>query len=150
MNQKRIEWRSLIVSAIVNFIMAVAGIVVFAITRMQALFLDGFFSFLAFLSNIMAIIFSKVSKKKNKAYPTGMYFLEPLYGLVKAILIFVLLTSSMVEVSFTAYNYFANGVGEAINITPILPYTIAMVIMSFGLSYLTKGRTKKLTTLPQC
>lgn len=72
MNQKKIERNSLIVSAIVNFIMAAAGVTVFFVTKLQSLFLDGFFSFIAFLSTIMAIVFSKVSNKKNKTYPTGM------------------------------------------------------------------------------
>ncbi|MBO5909915.1 MAG: cation transporter [Clostridia bacterium] len=142
--QKQIERKSFIISSIVNLIMAVAGVAVFIVTKLQALFLDGFFSFIAFLSTIMAIVFSKISKKKNKTYPTGMYFLEPLYGVVKSILIFVLLTSSMVETSITAYNYFHYGMGNVINIDPILPYTIIMVIMCFGLGTYNKIQNKKI------
>ena len=93
--QKQIEWQALIVSTVVNFIMAAAGIVVFALTKLQSLFLDGVFSFIAFLSNIMAVIFAKFSKKKTKTYPTGMYFLEPLYGVVKSILMFALFINSL-------------------------------------------------------
>ena len=65
MNQKKIELKSLIVSSVVNGIMAVAGIVVFCITNLQALFLDGVFSLIAFISTIMAIVFSKTSKRKK-------------------------------------------------------------------------------------
>ena len=143
-NQKQIEWQALIVSTVVNFIMAAAGIVVFALTKLQSLFLDGVFSFIAFLSNIMAVIFAKVSKKKTKTYPTGMYFLEPLYGVVKSILMFALLTYSTVETSITAYNYFALGKGSAINILPVLPYAIIMVVMCFGLSFYNKKQNQKI------
>lgn len=144
MNQKKVERKSLIVSAVVNFIMAVAGIVMFAITKMQAMFLDGFFSLIACASTIMAIVFSKISKKRNSAYPTGMYFLEPFYGILKAILIFVLLISSTVESSVSAYNYFALGVGETVKFTIILPYSIVMVSMCFGLHFYNKMQNKKI------
>ena len=112
--------------------MSLGGFIVFGLTGLQALFLDAFFSFIAFLSNIMAIIFAKYSKKKNSAYPTGMYFLEPLYGIIKALLIFTLLISSTLETSISAYNYWTFGAGEAINILPVLPYSVAMVALCFG------------------
>ena len=82
MDQKKVEKQALVVSAIVNMIMAFAGIVVFFITKMQALFLDGFFSLIAALSTILAIKFSKISKKKSASYPTGMFFLEPFMELL--------------------------------------------------------------------
>lgn len=144
MNQKKIERNALIVSAVVNFLMAVAGIVVYALTGMQALFLDGFFSFFSFLSNIMAIVFSKISKKKSKKYPTGMFFLEPLYGIIKSVLVLFLLVYSTVETSVVAYDYFANGVGTVLNISPILPYSIIMVVMCVGLAIFNKVQNKKI------
>ena len=144
MNQKQIEKRALIISSIVNGIMAIAGIVVFFLTKLQSLFLDGIFSFIAFLSTIMAIIFSNVSKKKNRTYPTGMHFLEPLYGIIKSILIFALLLFSLMESGSNAYEYFVNGIGSPINIMPVLPYTILMVVLCFGLSFYNKKQNKKL------
>ena len=141
--QRQIEARALIVSTIVNFIMATAGVVVFLLTKLQALFLDAVFSVIAFLSNIMAFIFGKISRKKTKRFPEGMYFLEPLYGLIKSLLIFYLLISSTVEVSIEAYQYFANGIGELFNLTPVLPYSITMVVLSFGLSYFNKKQNQK-------
>ena len=144
MNQKKIEKQSLIVSSIVNLIMAVAGIVVFIITGLQSLFLDGFFSFFAFLSNLMAITFSTISKKKNSSYPTGMYFLEPLYGIVKSLLMFFLLIYSLIESSITAYNYFSLGIGETIQINSVIIYSIAMVAMCFALSFFNKKQNQKI------
>lgn len=63
MNQKQIERKSLIVSSIVNFIINGAGIWVFTTTHLQALFLDFFFSLIAFVSSIFAVVISNVSKK---------------------------------------------------------------------------------------
>ncbi len=144
MNQKEIEKQSLIVSAVVNFIMAIAGIVVFAITQMQAMFLDGFFSLIAALSTILAIVFSKISKKKNASYPTGMFFLEPFYGIIKSILMFILLATSLIESGISAYTYLTTGFGTSINFYVILPYSIVMVIMCFLLSYFNKQQNKKI------
>ena len=142
--QKEIEKNALIVSSVVNFIIAGAGIFVFILTGLQALFLDGVFSLIAFLSNLMAIVFANVSSKKSSAYPTGKYFLEPLYGILKSILVLFLLAFSLNETIGTAYDYFALGIGEAININPVLPYSILMVIMCFSLSYFNKKQNAKI------
>jgi len=144
MNQKKVELQSLIVSSVVNFIMAVAGIIVFCITKLQALFLDAVFSCIAFVSNLLAIVFSKISKKKNKSYPTGMFFLEPLYGLTKSILMFVLLFSSLFESGTAAFAYFTTGVGTVANFGPVLPYTLIMLVLSFSLSYFNKKQNEKI------
>ncbi len=71
MNQKQIERKSLIVSSIVNLIIAGAGAWVFAVTHIQALFLDFFFSFIAVISSVVAIIISHASKKKNNFISWG-------------------------------------------------------------------------------
>lgn len=144
MSQKKIELQSLIVSSVVNGIMAIAGIVVFCLTNLQALFLDGVFSLIAFISTLMAIVFSRTSKKKNNSYPTGMFFLEPLYGIIKSILMFALLAISLFESGSTAFAYFNTGVGSTIYFDPILPYTIIMVIMCFGLSYFNKKQNDRI------
>lgn len=144
MNQKKIEKQSLIVSSIVNLIIAIAGILMFVLTGLQSLFLDGFFSFFAFLSNLMAITFSKISKKKNKSYPTGMYFLEPLYGILKSLLVFTLLVYSLIETSVAAYNYFTLGAGKIIQVNSVLIYSIIMVAMCFGLGFFNKHQNKKI------
>lgn len=147
MDQKKIEKQSLIVSAIVNFIMAIAGIIVFAITQMQAMFLDGFFSLIAALSTILAIVFSRISKKKNASYPTGMFFLEPFYGIIKSLLMFVLLAISLIESGMSAYTYLTTGFGASINFHVILPYSIVMVVMCFSLSYFNKQQNRKINNV---
>ncbi len=147
MNQKQIERKSLIVSSIVNLIIAGAGAWVFAVTHIQALFLDFFFSFIAVISSVVAIIISHASKKKTISYPGGLYFLEPLYAILKSLLTLSLLAVSVVGTSTTAYEYFAHGAGSPMNIGPVLPYTISMVILCFGLGFFNKAQNKKINNI---
>ncbi|CAM2931266.1 Co/Zn/Cd cation transporter [Streptococcus acidominimus] len=84
MNQKRVERQSLIVSSIGNFIIGLAGLVVYIITDLNALLLDGVFSLIAFVSTLSAVFISKNSHRKTETFPNGMYFLEPLYGILSS------------------------------------------------------------------
>ena len=143
MNQKRIEQNSLIVSSIVNFVIAGAGVWVFLATHIQALFLDCFFSVIGLVSSILAVIISKVSKKRTASYPDGIYFLEPLYAILKSLLTLILLVVSVVATSKAAYEYFAYGNGSPMNIGPVLPYTISMVVLCFGLSFYNAMQNKR-------
>ncbi len=142
--QKKIEKNALIVSFIMNFIIAASGIFVYLLTGLQALFLDGVFSLIAFISNILATVISKVSRRKTKSYPNGLHFLEPFYAILKSLFILLLLGTSLAETSKTAYNYFFYGTGEIMNIGPVLPYSIAMVILCFGLGLFNKYQNKRI------
>ena len=144
MTQKDIEKRALIISSVVNFIIAGAGLWVFLATHIQALFLDCFFSVIALVSSILATVISKASKRRTKSYPDGIYFLEPLYGILKSLLTLALLVISVVATSTAAYEYFALGKGSLMNIGPVLPYTIAMVILCFGLSIFNARQNKRI------
>lgn len=142
--QKKVEQQSMVVSAIVNLIMAFSGFYVFAITNIQALFLDGAFSLIGFVSAIAATIISKVSKKTTKSYPKGLYFLEPLYAIFKSSLTLYLLVISVVSTAQSAYVYFSTGVGEPLKYGPILPYSIAMTVLCFGLSFFNRSQNKRI------
>ncbi len=143
MTHKKIEKNSLIVSSIVNLIMASAGIWVFVATSIHALFLDGIFSLIGCLSNVFAIIISVVSRKRTKSYPEGIFFIEPLYAILKSLLTLTLMVVSVVATARVSYQYFAHGVGEPMHIEPVMPYTIAMVVLCFGLSFYNKLQNKK-------
>lgn len=147
MTQKYIEKQSLIISSIANFIMAGAGYWIFATTNIQALFLDFFFSLIGFISTVVAVVISKKSRVKTKSYPDGLYFLEPLYAIMKSLLVLALLLVSVLGTSTTAYDYFSKGVGEPMNIAPVLPYAISMVILCFGLSYFNSKQNKKINNV---
>jgi predicted Co/Zn/Cd cation transporter (cation efflux family) len=82
--QKKIEQKALIISSVINFIMAAAGIWVFSVTKIQAIFIDGVFSLIGLISLILAAVLSKESRRKTKSYPDGLVFLEPLYAILKS------------------------------------------------------------------
>ncbi|MFV8212020.1 cation transporter [Streptococcus pluranimalium] len=135
MNQKRVERQSLIVSTIGNFIIGLAGLIVYIITDLNALLLDGVFSLIAFISTLSAVFISKNSHRKTETFPNGMYFLEPLYGILKSIATLMLLIITLLETSASAYAYFAEGKGNVAETGLILPYTITMVVLCFGLGF---------------
>ncbi|MBS7576482.1 MULTISPECIES: cation transporter [unclassified Enterococcus] len=144
MIQKQIEKRALIVSTFANFIIAGAGFWAYQSTGLQALFLDFFFSLIAFISLIFAIIISNFSHKKTKTYPDGLFFLEPLYAILKSLLVIVLLVTSVWTTFRSALAYFFDGTGSVMNLGPILPYTSLMVILCFGLGIFNHLQNKKI------
>lgn len=91
MNFKTIENKALLVSSSINFINALAGVVVYIITGLNALLLDSVFSIIGFIASVAAIYISKNSHKKTEHFPNGMYFLEPLFGVLKSIATLMLL-----------------------------------------------------------
>lgn len=131
--QKAIERKSLIVSMIINLIISGAGLWVFLITNIQALFLDFFFSAIGFISTIFAVIISKASKKRTEDYPDGLHFLEPLYGVLKSVLTISLMLVSAAVAGMEAFEYFVHGSGEPMNMKPVLPYAVCIVILCLGL-----------------
>ena len=140
MNQKQIENRALLVTIIVNAIIAVSGIVVYFLTNLQTLFLDGFFSLIALISTIMAMLISKLSKKTTKHYPHGLYFLEPLYAVLKSLLMIVLMIVALMSASQVAYDYFVHGEGQVINTAPLPAYAVLMTVLCLGLGLFNRSQ----------
>lgn len=150
MNQKQIENRALGVTIFVNAIIAISGIVVYFLTDLQTLFLDGFFSLIALVSTIMAMLISKLSKKETKYYPNGLYFLEPLYAVFKSVLMVVLMIVALVTASGVAYNYFVYGKGQVMNTAPLPAYAILMAVLCLGLGLFNRSqylKTNKTSTI---
>ncbi|MGT2951352.1 cation transporter [Streptococcus cuniculi] len=145
--QKTIEQQSLTVNFIITFIVSVAGIIVYFITDIQALLLDGFFSLISFLSAIIGIYISRISHKKTIRYPHGLHFLEPLYAIFKSILIILLLILAFINASETALHYFIAGEGDPLIIGPILPYTLFVVLLCLALSFYNHYQNKKINFL---
>ena len=111
MNKKIIERQSLLVSVFVNFIIGIAGLLVYIVTNLNALLLDGVFSLIAFVSSLAALFISKNSHRTTESFPNGMYFLEPLYGILKSIATLLLLVITLLETSASAYAYFVHQEG---------------------------------------
>lgn len=144
MTQKEMEQRALRVSMAANVIFTIAGAVVFAATGIQALFLDCFFSFIAFLSSVAAFFISKYSKIKTRHYPNGLHFLEPLYAILQSILTLVLLIFSVCVTARSAWDHFAHGIGEPMKSGPVVPYMLLMVALCFSLGIFNHRQNKKI------
>ncbi|MGZ7154081.1 cation transporter, partial [Streptococcus pyogenes] len=76
---------------VMNLINGLAGILIYIVTDLNALLLDGVFTLIAFVSSIAALFISKNSHRTTENFPNGMYFLEPLYGILKSIATLMLL-----------------------------------------------------------
>ncbi|MGQ7395342.1 cation transporter [Streptococcus sp. ZY1909104] len=133
MNNKKIERKSLTVSAIVNGLSGTAGLAVYIITGMNALLLDGVFSLIAFVSSLVAFYISKNSHKKTATFPQGLYFLEPLYAIMKSLATLLLLLFAVLETSATAFAYFVNGIGNQMTTGPVIPYSVTMFFVCIAL-----------------
>lgn len=143
MSQKQIENRALIITTIVNAIITASGIWMYFITNLSALFLDGFFSLIALASTVIAVLISKFSRKTTKYYPHGLYFLEPLYAVVKSVLMIVLMAFALVSASQVAYDYFVHGKGQIMNTAPIPAYAFIVTIICLGLYFFNRRQYQK-------
>ncbi len=73
--------------------------------------------------------------------------MEPLYSLFQSLLTIVLLAVSLIKVSLKAYRYFVYGQGSLMNVEPVIPYEIVMVLLSLGLSYYYSRQNNKINRL---
>ncbi|WP_313176140.1 cation transporter [Streptococcus parasuis] len=144
MNHKKIERKSLIVSSIVNGLSGTAGMAVYIMTGLNALLLDGVFSLIAFVSSMVAFYISKNSHRKTTTFPQGLYFLEPLYAIMKSLATLLLLLFAVLETSTTAFAYFVNGIGHTMTTGPVVPYTITMFLIYMGLYFYNRHMSARL------
>ena len=143
MTQKQIEKRALIITTLVNLIIAAAGTGMWLITGLQMLFLDGFFSLILVISSVTAVLISKLSGKTTKRYPQGLYFLEPLYAIFKSVLIIAVMIHALISSAQVAFDYFLNGNGQIMNTAPVPAYSVAMTVLCIGLSVFNRKQYKK-------
>ncbi|MDQ8758915.1 cation transporter [Streptococcus ruminantium] len=147
MNHKAIERKSLTISSIVNGLSGLAGVAVYIMTDLNALLLDGVFSLIAFVSSLVAVYISKNSHKKTETFPQGLYFLEPLYAIMKSLATLLLLIFAVLETSATAFAYFVHGNGQQMTIGPAVPYTITMFLIYIGLYFYNRYMSAKVNHL---
>ncbi|ALS02503.1 hypothetical protein ATZ33_14280 [Enterococcus silesiacus] len=134
MDQKKIEQRALYIGIFFNILMGIAGLIAYRTTKVEALFIDAYFTVMTVLSGAFAIFISKVSANRTTRFPNGFFILEPIYALAKSMLTIALLVFSTISVSNKAYAYFVLGHGKILNLLPIIPYALVMVILCFSLS----------------
>ena len=71
--------------------------------------------------------------RTTERFPNGMFALEPIYAICKAMLTMSLLLFSLVDVTRVAYDYFVLGQGGCIETGPVVIYEILTVAVCLGL-----------------
>lgn len=133
MQHKQIERKALGVGIIINILMVVAGAIVFFMTGLKAMFLDTTFTVISVVSGLVATYLSSRTVRTTERFPNGMFALEPIYAICKAIFTLSLLVFSFLDVAQVAWDYFVLGVGERTSFGPVVIYQILTVATCFGL-----------------
>ncbi|MEE1295913.1 MAG: cation transporter [Bifidobacterium sp.] len=144
MHQKKIERQALMVGIVVNIVMAIAGYVVFFMTGLNAMFLDATFTLISVVSGGVAAFLSKRTVRTSERYPNGMFALEPIYAICKAVFTIGLLLFSFLDVVQVAIDYFVFGIGEPMSFGPVVYYQIAAVIVCLVLVGYYRSRNKSI------
>lgn len=144
MHQKKIEQQALLIGIVVNIVMVVAGFVVFFITGLKAMFLDASFTVISVISGAVAAYLSKKTVRTTERFPNGMFALEPIYAICKAMFTIALLLFSFIDVLQVAINYFAFGIGERMEFGPVVIYQIASVAVCLLLVWYYRMRNKSI------
>lgn len=141
-----IEQKALRIGNVLNFTMAISGVVVFIFSNSKAVLIDGLFSFIQFISTVVAVKISKgLSTSSIKQYPLGPYSKETLYVLFRSILIIILLIISIFSGVDTILKFLNNPeLVPQIHLGAIIVNGIIMTILCFGLSILYKFFNKKI------
>lgn len=133
MQHKQIERKALGMGIIINILMVVAGAIVFFMTGLKAMFLDTTFTVISVVSGLVATYLSSRTVRTTERFPNGMFALEPIYAICKAIFTLSLLVFSFLDVAQAAWDYFVLGVGERASFGPVVIYQILTVATCFGL-----------------
>ena len=129
---KTVEQKALRAGAVINLVMAAAGWLAYYLSNSQALFLDGNFSFLMFISLFVAIRISGIKEKRTELFPYGQFVYEALYSLLKGLMITGVLLVSFVQNAATILHFLNGGKVEVLKTGVILVYALAMVVLCFG------------------
>ncbi|MEY8353882.1 cation transporter [Lachnospiraceae bacterium 54-53] len=144
MNQKKVEYRAIIAGIAANVLMGAAGLSVYFVTGIEALFLDSVFTLIAVVSGIVAAVISKQSKYTSETFPYGLFVLEPIYVIFKSLLMLSLMGYTAVSVSKKAIVYFMGGAGEKMLLGPVIPYEIIMVILCGALIFFYRSQNRRI------
>lgn len=131
MNNNKIEKHALIVGAIINFIMALSGWFAYHLSNSQALLLDGNFSFIIFLSTLVAIKISSIKSNKTELFPFGQFVYEALYSLLKGVMIIGMLLVAFTDNVSKIFHFINAGKATLLNTEVILIYSLSMTFLCF-------------------
>lgn len=130
----RIEQKAIIVGAVVGMIMAASGWLAYYLSGTEALLLDGNFSFIGVLATLVALRISVIKTRTNETFPFGQFVYEPAYSLLIALLTAGVILAAGVGNGIKIVNYAQGAAFREIDTTVILVYTIAMMVLCFGLA----------------
>ncbi|OZG60988.1 cobalt transporter [Bifidobacterium lemurum] len=133
MQHKQIERKALTVGLVVNILMVAAGVIVFFITGLKAMFLDTAYTAISVGSGLVAIALSSHTVRTTERYPNGRFALEPIYAICKAVFTLTLLLFTLIDTAQMAYDYFAYGIGERTAFGPVVVYEAITVLSCLGL-----------------
>ena len=134
MNNNIIEKRALIVGAVINFIMALSGWLAYYFSHSQALLLDGNFSFIVFLTTLVAIKISSIKSNRTELFPFGLFVYEALYSLLKGVMIVGMLLMALTDNVSRILHYLSGEEASLLNTEVILFYALSMTLICFGMA----------------
>jgi len=140
----KIENQSLWVTVVANVIFAVSGWVTYDLSKSQAIFLDGNFSFVLAIATGVAIFISKHKHNKTETFPFGSYAYEAAFVLSKGLLILGLITMAFFQNTIKIIDYLSGDYPEIVALTPIYYYTLLVLVLSLGLFLFFKYQMKKI------
>ena len=138
------ERKALFAGAFVYLTMGICGWIAYYLSNSDALLLDGNYNLVNGIASFVGYYVVKIRSTRTHTFPFGQFIYEALYSLVKGILVLGILVAALWENSVKIIDYFAKGEVHEINPTPIALYTVAMVLLSFGLAYFYKTQNRKI------
>lgn len=130
------EQRSLRVGIWINLLMGSTGVLFSFLSNSDALLVDGLFSFINFGSTIIAGRISQtLARKADPEYPFGYDANETIYIMFRSLAIVGMLAFAFINAVDKVGTYLLGGSVPELHFTPILIYTIMMVVLCFGLAY---------------
>ena len=131
-----IEQRSLRIGVLASAVMAVAGLWVHVLSGSYALLLDGLYSAVMVGSGLVAARISRnVVRPPDRAYPYGYDGQEALYVLFRSLVLIGVLTFAAAAGLGTVIDYAKGQSIPAVSLGPVALYSIAMVVICWGLAW---------------
>lgn len=118
-----------------NVFMGIAGISAAVLSNSNALLVDGAFSFVNFMSAIVAgHVGQRVARGPDKRRPFGYAAEESLYTALRSMVLTAVILFALLSASVEIVNYVITGDGKELILGPIVIYMFAMVAICFGLA----------------
>ncbi|MCP4819410.1 MAG: cation transporter [Shimia sp.] len=142
--QQNIEKRAIWIAAALGMVMALSGWLAFYMSGSEALLLDGNFSFIGVVATLAALKISSVKTQTSKTYPFGKFVFEATYSLLIGVLTVGVIIAAVTENVSKIMRYTQGEVFPVVDSSIILVYTIAMVLICFGLAAFFRVSNRKL------